>query len=484
MNEGMDKAFSKVECAEWLKKIGQSASGTVEELRAKIDKFSVYPNLVRRLQQKAQANYKFQCSLDPLSIPPIRANWCTSEDFFPVVNEDIFNSYCSLKKQASIGQQEKAVRMLQSRKIVSVKTLNCSEGIYVKGMIKKSYGNQIRPAVILFNGLKPEKAHCSCPVGSCGLCCHVLSLMLFFKHFHDTGEKILELTCTEQLQKWHRRSKKGSIPMTSLKDIKVKSAKLKKKNGKICITPADPNTSLSKRNVTAMIQKLKEKLKEEKPVETHIYNVLMNSNIGRKSSVGEHLNYKYNLQVAMSLADHDYCKTKLFDINVISIDQEKINKIHQYINQPSTRLNSNKENKTNYVNDIIKQNYLPLVLEKSCTIYQNVRIDSKELHSEINNQIVSGESIIKIDISFLHAPKPYGTNYIHLDQNSENWNTYRKFKITASRLPALLGFYGKTKYNSVWDVVKNGAVEPDISYIKNIERGHLFEQEAINRSGL
>ena len=65
MNGGIDKAFSKVECAEWHKKIEQSASGTVEELRAKIDNFSVYPNLVSRLQQKAQTNYKFQCSLAP-----------------------------------------------------------------------------------------------------------------------------------------------------------------------------------------------------------------------------------------------------------------------------------------------------------------------------------------------------------------------------------------------------------------------------------
>ena len=41
---------------------------------------------------------------------------------------------------------------------------------------------------------------------------------------HDTGEKIIELTCTQQLQKWQRRTKKGSIPMIPLKDIKVRSA--------------------------------------------------------------------------------------------------------------------------------------------------------------------------------------------------------------------------------------------------------------------
>ena len=101
-----------------------------------------------------------------------------------------------------------AFRMLQSRKIVSIKTITEHNISYVKAMIKKSYGTQIRPAVILFQDSMPQKAHCSCPVGLSGLCCHVLALLLFLKHYYDTKEKLLGLTCTEQLQKWHRRSKK------------------------------------------------------------------------------------------------------------------------------------------------------------------------------------------------------------------------------------------------------------------------------------
>ena len=80
-------------------------------------------------------------------------------------------------------------------------------------MIKKSYGHVSRPAAILFHGHQPKFANCLCPVGTSGLCCHVLALLLFLKHYTETKEKILELTSTEQLQKWHRRIKKGSIPM-------------------------------------------------------------------------------------------------------------------------------------------------------------------------------------------------------------------------------------------------------------------------------
>ena len=156
--------------------------------------------------------------------------------------------------------------MLQSRKIVSVKTLRDNSGIYIRGMIKKSYGTTVRPAVIYFQGNVPCKGTCRCPVGLSGVCCHILALLLFLKHYTDTKEKILELTCTQQFRKWHCRSKKGSMPMVSLNEIKLKSASMRKKEKKIKISPADPNScSFFKRNVPSITANLKEKFKQEKP---------------------------------------------------------------------------------------------------------------------------------------------------------------------------------------------------------------------------
>ena len=60
------------------------------------------------------------------------------------------NAYYSFKHPGNKGQQEKALRMLQSRKIASVKTLRDNSGIYIRGMIKKSYGTTVRPTVIYF----------------------------------------------------------------------------------------------------------------------------------------------------------------------------------------------------------------------------------------------------------------------------------------------------------------------------------------------
>ena len=68
----------------------------------------------------------------------------------------------------------------------------------------------------VFQNSLPRKATCCCPVELSDLCCHILALLLVLNHYTDTNEQILELECTEQLQKWHRRSKKGSIPIVSL----------------------------------------------------------------------------------------------------------------------------------------------------------------------------------------------------------------------------------------------------------------------------
>ena len=101
------------------------------------------------------------------------------------------------------------------------------------------------------------------------------------------------------------------------------------------------------------------------------------------------------------------------------------------------------------------------------------------LHKDIDSQIISGVQIIKLDLSFLEAPKPCGSNYFDVLQNTQTWHDHRRYKITGSRLPALLGFYGKAKYDLIWEVVINGTTEPDLNHIQNIRRGHYFEDEAI-----
>ena len=479
------RAYNKEKCAEWLTNIGQSSTGTVEELRNRINKFSSYPKLLKRLESKANRHYQFECSLNPLVIPPVTAHWTTSEELFPIVTDDMFRQYCSFKKQGNLGQQEKAFRMLQSRKIVTVKAIGVSAKTFVKAMIKKSYGKHMRPAVISFNGIIPEKGHCGCPVGTSGLCCHILALLLFLKHYSDTKEKILELTVTQQLQKWHRRSRKGSIPMIPLKNIKLKSAKMKKRNGKFVIAPADSDDTYFKRDVSKIIENLNKKLDNEINVEKHVYKVLMKSDIGKYTSLGQHLHYRYSKETAFALSDHSYCVSPLFDSAIISEETEKLNTIEYHIErkaqpEPSPQIDKDQINVNHIMQHILNQNELPIILDKQYTVYSNITSRSNKLHISINSQLSSPHTTtINVDLCFLDGPKPFGTNYINIEQNTELWHKQRRFKVTGSRLPALLGIYGKTKFDSVWDVVLNGTREIYMGHIKNIRRGNQFENEAI-----
>ena len=122
----MKKIIQKLtrdQCIEKFKEIGQHGPRTLEQMKMRLRKFSLYPKLYQRLKLNTQREYKFQCSLDPNEVPSISAKWCLDETFYPAVNEDIFDACCSFKYQGNREQQEKAVRMLQSRNIISVKTL-------------------------------------------------------------------------------------------------------------------------------------------------------------------------------------------------------------------------------------------------------------------------------------------------------------------------------------------------------------------------
>ena len=97
MDEESILKLARDQCIEKLKEIGQHSLGTLGEMKMRLKKISLYPKLYQRLKLKAQQEYKFQCSLDPNEVPSISAKWCLDEQFYPAVNEDIFNAYCACR---------------------------------------------------------------------------------------------------------------------------------------------------------------------------------------------------------------------------------------------------------------------------------------------------------------------------------------------------------------------------------------------------
>ena len=92
----------------------------------------------------------------------------------------MIKKYQALKRQGSLGQYRKALRMFNSRKVKTLKVMKEGEDIFVKAHIFKSFtlttNNGItRPAVVLFRNGAPL-THCQCSVGLfCGimLSCHL-----------------------------------------------------------------------------------------------------------------------------------------------------------------------------------------------------------------------------------------------------------------------------------------------------------------------
>ena len=295
MEKGVE--HNKENCVKWLADIGASTSGSKQELTIRINRLSRRdPGLVQKHKAKLEKAYVFPCSLDSFEIPPATAKWRAASDDLPRVDGKMFTQYVSKKQEGSAGQQKKALQMFTRRKIVNVKTLADGQDVYVKAMKEKSYGSMQRPTVIMFEIGIPSKAHCSCPVGQDGICCHVLALLLFLKHYHETGERILALTSTEQLQKWHRCSHKSSIPMVPLRELKAKSAVRAERQGG-GIQAADPQNSTMKRNVEKMSEEMKREITKIegtfKPFEHHVYTVLENSIIGPTTSLYQYLENRY-----------------------------------------------------------------------------------------------------------------------------------------------------------------------------------------------
>ena len=121
MDEESISKLTRDQCIEKLREIGQHSSGTLEAMKIRLRKFSLYPKLYQRLNLKAQREYKFQCNLDLNEVPSISAKWCLDEKLYPAVNEDNFNAYCSFKHLGKKASKEKLSVCCKAEKLCLLK---------------------------------------------------------------------------------------------------------------------------------------------------------------------------------------------------------------------------------------------------------------------------------------------------------------------------------------------------------------------------
>ena len=119
--------------------------------------------------------------------------------------------------------------------MVTVRQLNLNGITFVRAYIRRSYGMEQRPAYVKFNekGVATS-GFCTCAVGRSGLCSHAIAVLMQLVHITDHGEPLLEVSSTDRLQKWHKKSNKSTNVLKPLNEINV-SKWLKIETATLCI---------------------------------------------------------------------------------------------------------------------------------------------------------------------------------------------------------------------------------------------------------
>lgn len=169
-------------------KLKLKATGTKPELIERLRIFQEANGLLEK-QQEVNNKYVFHTSLEELEVPPLSSAWRANRSLYPKIVSSTVTIYTGYKKQGSKGQFRKARRVFLSRIIKTVKTVKVGDKTFVKAMIIKSFGRAItHPAVVMFHKSLPVKGYCTSPIGKCGICCHVIVVLMRLEHFqHNTS---------------------------------------------------------------------------------------------------------------------------------------------------------------------------------------------------------------------------------------------------------------------------------------------------------
>ena len=182
-----------------LLKLKLKATGTKPDLEL-VEGLRIFQGdneLLEKQLKEVNSKYVFHTSLEKSEVPPQSSAWSADRSLYPEVDSSTVAIYTGYKKQGSEGQFRKARRVFLSRKVKTVKTVEVSDKIFVKAMIIKSFGQEITlPAVVMFHKRLPVKGYCTCPTGKCGICCHVIAVLMFLEHYFKHNTCLLSLTVT------------------------------------------------------------------------------------------------------------------------------------------------------------------------------------------------------------------------------------------------------------------------------------------------
>ena len=321
--------WSADELKSLLTKLKLKASGTKHELVHRLLPFQKDDGLLEKHVKEINKSFKFKTSMDKTIIPPPSAKWNADSSFYPRVTADTISHYVAFKRQGRKGQYRKAKRMLFSRKIKTVKVIKVednSTSVFVKALVVKSFGQKVtRPATILFENNAPIKGHCTCAIGRCGVCCHIIALLMYLNHFNEHKVKLLTLTRTQKMQTWHKKGNlsprkattTSHIPLKNFRNVRSSRRSLaakrknKTKDVNVPATVDDLKRDWLKRDVNQVEDNIKNTIDGQK-LHNHFFKTLTKFNI--VSGLSMQLRYNNAFKLRAVLEDHNYCmKREIYD---------------------------------------------------------------------------------------------------------------------------------------------------------------------------
>ena len=170
-----------------------------------------------------------------------------------------------------------------------------------------------------------------------------------------------------------------------------------------------------------------------------MYAILKNSTFKPTTSLFQHLEYRYSLRKTQGLVDLDYCEESYCQERLNCNNETKMDLIANNIHRTFTAkcvAEVREETEKKQVSN-------PVTVETSTVLYEAISLEGKNVIASIEGQLQVKMPLLTINISNLKTLYPSGSNYHDVLQNTNVWEDLRKFKITGSRVPALLASHGQ-----------------------------------------
>ena len=174
----------------------------------------------------------------------------------PEMNQDVANSgnrVANAQYHSILTNLRKAKTFLEEEYLKEIKANSDQRYFYFKAKCYHSFKKSEAPhahrfAMCIVSG-QVIQATCSCKVGKVGYCNHVLALMFKACKFSlfdskstndlcQDDDKQLDLACTSQLQKWHKKGRGDKISAQPVMEVTISKTKLdetKSREGVKCL---------------------------------------------------------------------------------------------------------------------------------------------------------------------------------------------------------------------------------------------------------